>query len=99
MRYFFADANGVASLFDRGIREGIVQALLRALGAESRCAHFAVHVYFAVGAARDVHVTGGVRQFQKNWAGHVVVAIESAANRRPAVATGEKNNGRKEYER
>jgi len=45
------------------IREGIVQALLRIVKADPG-AHFTAHLPFAVGAARDVHVTRGVGQFQ-----------------------------------
>src|SRR6267378_5377740 len=94
-RHFLADANGVASLLDGRIREGIVHALLRIVKAESRCAHFTAHLHFAVGAARDVHVTRGVGQFQAEWTANVIVAIEGAANRRPAVAAGQDNDGRK----
>src|SRR5260370_36996326 len=57
---FLADANGVASLFDGRIREGIVQALLRVVKAESRRPHFAAHVYFSVGAARDIHTARAI---------------------------------------
>src|SRR6267143_1677684 len=48
VRHILTDANGVASLFDGRIRESIVQALLRIVKAESRCAHFAANVNFAV---------------------------------------------------
>jgi len=85
----------VASLFDGRIREGIVQALLRIVKAESRCAHFAANVNFAVGAARNVDVTRGVGQFQANWTGNVIVAIEGAANRRAALAASQDDDGRK----
>src|SRR6266851_314874 len=78
--HFLADANDVASLFDGRIRESIVQALLRIVEAESRCAHFAAHMYFAVGACCDVHVTGGVGELQAGGAVHVIVAIEGAAD-------------------
>src|SRR6266481_6873365 len=62
-RHIFTDANRVAFLLDGRIRDGVVQPLLRIVEAESRGAHFAAHVHFAVGAAGDVHLTGGVGQF------------------------------------
>ena len=84
--HFLADANGISRLFDGRIRDGIVQALLRVVKAESRCAHVAAHVHFSVGAASDIYVAGGVGDFEANRTGHVIVAIEGAANRRPTIA-------------
>src|SRR5713101_6206864 len=98
-RHFLADPDGVAPLLDGRIGEGIVQALLRIVKAESRCAHFAAHMYFAVGACCDVHVSGGVGEFQASWSGHVIVAIEATADGRPAVAADQDNDDRKEHER
>src|SRR5712692_5781229 len=98
-RHFLADPDGVAPLLDGRIGEGIVQALLRIVKAESRCAHFAAHMYFAVGACCDVHVSGGVGEFDASGSGHVIVAIEATADGRPAVAADQDNDDRKEHER
>src|SRR5438132_1370136 len=53
---------------------------------------------FSVGAAGNVHVAGGIRDFKANRTGHVIVAIKSAANRRPRIAADQDNDGRKEHE-
>ena len=56
--------------------------------AHSRSAHFATHVHFAVCASGDVHIAGGVGEFQADGAGHGVVAVKVAADRGPDVASG-----------
>src|SRR5438477_170710 len=83
---FLADTNGISRLSDGRIRDSLVQTLLWVVKAESRGADIATHVYFSVGAAGNVHVAGGIRDFKANRTGHVIVAIESAANRRPRIA-------------
>src|SRR5213082_2974365 len=90
--HFLADANGVSRLFDGRIRDSLVQTLPWVVKAESRGADIATHVYFSVGAAGNVHVAGGIRDFKANRTGHVIVTIESAANRRPGIAADQTND-------
>src|SRR5258707_3712400 len=98
-RVIFSDADGIALLFDGRIRERIVEAFLRTLGAEPGSTDATVDVNFAVGAAGDIHVTGGVVEFHTDGAGNGVVAIKCAGNRRSALACGDERRGRNESER
>src|SRR5882757_4715016 len=58
-----------------------------------------MNVYFAVCAAGDVDVAGGIGQFHADGGGDGVAAIEGAANRRPVIAAGQNKEGRKKDER
>ncbi len=58
-----------------------------------------MHVYFAVCAAGDVDVAGGISQFHADGAGDGIAAIEGAGDRRPVIATGQNKEDRKKHER
>src|SRR5215472_7144321 len=76
----FANANRVASLLYGGIRDNVVQTLLRILKSETGGAYFGVNRYCSGCSRGDIHVARGIAELQTGWARYRVAARETSVD-------------------
>src|SRR5713101_3402096 len=97
--HLFADANGVAALFDGRIGDEIADAFFRAGEAHAGSARLGVDVHFAVGGSGDGNVSRRIVELDANGAFDAERAIEAAGGGRSDGAAGASQSGEEQRER
>src|SRR5579864_8368483 len=89
MSEILADADGVALLFDGGIRDEFGQPLVRTFKAKTSHTHLRMNMNFFVGSSFDGDIASSARQFQANGSRHVQSAFKAASCGRSEGASRE----------
>src|SRR5712691_165962 len=97
--HLFADANGIAALFDGRIGDEFADALFRTGEAHAGSARLGVNVHFAVGGAGDGNIAGGIVELEANGSFDVERAIEAASGGWSQSATDARRSGEEQRER
>src|SRR5713226_7730242 len=97
--HLFADANGVAALFDLRIGDEIADAFFGAGEAHAGSARLGVDVHFAVGGAGDGNVARRIVELEANGSFDAERTIEAAGGGRSHGAAGASQSGEEQRER
>src|SRR5712691_4883846 len=97
--HLFADANGVAALFDGRIADEIADAFFRAGEVHAGSARLGVDVHFAVGGSGDGNVSRRIVELEANGSFDAERTIEAAGGGRSHGAAGASQSGEEQRER